>query len=196
MSSIQSLSDEQLVALLAKSRKDAFEELFSRHWERLFAIGYQYVQSREVSEELIQDIFTSLWLNRTKLSIHTSIAAYLATAVKYSALRILQKELRKKEYRLETQARMPSQDYSTEHSIALNDLQESLDRELKSLPEKCRLVFEMSRYKNYSNREIADLLAISEKTVKNHITKALRILHRRLKDYIVTLLVLFFFSQR
>lgn len=191
---VQTLTDLQLVTLLSEDREDAFDELFGRYWERLFSTAYRRIQSKEATEELIQDLFTSLWMNRKKLDIRTSVSGYLTRSVKYMTLRHLKRELMKNTHLQEVRFLAPAGDRSTEQRLNLRDLQRSLDSEVRNLPVKCRLVFEMSRYSHYSNKEIASLLDISEKTVENHIGKALKILRRNLKDYIAFLTACFFWG--
>lgn len=188
----KSLTDQQLISLLAQNKEEAFNELFDRYWKKLFSAAYKRVQSRESAEELVQDIFSALWINRKKLVIHTSVESYFFTSVKYKSLRVLQQTLRSASYTETVRIKASDSDHSTEQTVALHDLQESLDKEVEKLPDKCRTVFQMSRYKNYSTKEIAGLLDISEKTVENHIGKALKILRRKLKDYNFVLIFYFF----
>lgn len=188
----KSLTDQQLISLLAQNKEEAFNELFDRYWKKLFSAAYKRVQSRESAEELVQDIFSALWINRKKLVIHTSVESYFFTSVKYKSLRVLQQTLRSASYTETVRIKASDNDHSTEQTVALHDLQESLDKEVEKLPDKCRTVFQMSRYKNYSTKEIAGLLDISEKTVENHIGKALKILRRKLKDYNFVLIFYFF----
>lgn len=188
----KSLTDQQLISLLAENKEEAFNELFDRYWKKLFSAAYKRVQSRESAEELVQDIFSSLWINRKKLVIHTSVESYFFTSVKYKSLRALQRTLRNASYTESVRIETPDSDHSTEQTIALHDLQASLDKEVAQLPDKCRTVFQMSRYKNYSTKEIAGLLGISEKTVENHIGKALKILRRKLKDHHFVTIFYFF----
>lgn len=182
MRDYEKLSDDDLTGLLRKGDIAAFEEIYNRYWPVLYSAAYKRVRSREVSQEIVQDLFTAFWLGRKEMDIRSSLKGYLFAAVRYKVLNHIEKEMVRRDYR----SRLPEPslrvDNSTEEAILLNDLHHQLDQELDQLPFKCRQVFELSRIAQKSNREIALELKISEKTVENHITKALRILRGGLKE--------------
>lgn len=182
MSELKILSDEVLVQLLKEGRTDAFEELYNRYWNKLYAAAYKRIRSREISEEVVQDFFTSLWLNRNTTEIKTSFAAYVYTAVRYLVLAYIQKEIVRNTYRLGLLTDKP--DNSTEETVITNDLLLNINKEVELLPVKCKSVFELSRKEHKTNKEIASELGISEKTVENHLTKALRRLRVGLNSFL------------
>jgi RNA polymerase sigma-70 factor (ECF subfamily) len=83
---------------------------------------------------------------------------------------------------------------TTEDEVFFHDLQEVIEQEISKLPEKCRQVFQLSRHENLSQKEISLRMDISEKTVENHIGKALRLLRLSLKDFITSALIFFIFG--
>lgn len=183
----EKLSDHALLGLLKKGNVAAFTEIYNRHWARLYSAAHKRLKSREACQEIVQDLFTSFWVGRKKLRLRNSLEGYLLTAVRYQVFNHIEKELVRRNYR-ETLLDLPRRtDNSTEETILLNDLNQHLEEELVQLPDKCRQVFELSRKEQKSNKEIALELNISEKTVENHITKALRILRATLKDSIAIL---------
>jgi len=165
-------SDEELILLLKEERIDAFEELYNRYWDKLYAAAYKRVRSREISEEVVQDFFTSLWLNRKTNEIKSSFAAYVFTAVRYLVLNYIQKEIVRNTYK--GSLLVDNADNSTEETLIANDLLSNINKEVELLPVKCKSVFELSRKEYKTNKEIALELGISEKTVENQLTKALR----------------------
>jgi RNA polymerase sigma-70 factor (family 1) len=185
---LQNFTDDQLVVLLKQDNEQAFSEIYSRYWPQMYASAYKRLRSRETTEELVQDLFTSLWSNRASLIIHTSLAAYLSRAIKYIVINHIQKELVRKNYTDQQKMLSVRHHNATDEEIMLNDLQICVDKQISSLPSKCRTVFELSRYENHSMKEIAGKLAISEKTVENHIGRALKILKVSLKDFVTLLL--------
>lgn len=166
----------------------AFEEIYNRYWNKLYSAAYKRVQSKEVSEELVQDLFTSLWLNRKTVNVHTSLAAYLFTSVRYLVLNHVQKEMVRASYKESLQ--LNRVDNSTEETVLLNDLVLNLNAAVEQLPVKCKSVFELSRKEYKSNKEIAAELGISEKTVENQLTKALRRLRLGLNSLLFSLALL------
>ncbi len=180
----------ELFALIKQDDAFAFEELYSRYWDKLFGNAYKRLASKEQTEELIQDLFTNLWVNRNKILITSSLVGYLTTSVKYMVINQLQKQKVRKQYVEIVKPFTVKQSNSTEDTVAFNDLENKLAKEVEKLPEKCQAVFKMSRYEQQSVKDIARKLEISEKTVENHIGKALKVLKSNLKDFVSTILFL------
>lgn len=188
MQNLNILQDEELLQLLKQEQMAAFEEIYNRYWDKLYAAAYKRLQSKEVSEELVQDLFTSLWINRNVLNIHTSVAGYLFTSVRYLVLGQIQKEMVRDSYK--ESLSLNRVDNSTEETVLLNDLVANLNVAVEQLPVKCKSVFELSRKEFKSNKEIAAELGISEKTVENQLTKALKRLRLGLNSLLMSLSML------
>lgn len=186
MRTIIQLSDEELLALLKKDDIAAFEEIYNRYWDKLYVAAYKRLRFREGSEEIVQDFFTKFWMNRADIEIHSSFAGYLFTAIRYQVLNYMEKEMVRSNYKDSLQISLSNN--STEESVLLNDLTLNLDRAVKELPDRCRSIFELSRNEFKSNKEIAEELGISEKTVENQLTKALRRLRRTVSSWLLTFL--------
>ncbi len=190
MKRINKLTDQDLVELFLDGDIAAFEELYNRYWAKLYSEAFKRIRVREASEEIVQDFFTSLWTNRAKLNIHTSFQNYMYNSVRYMVFAYFSKQDSRKKYEAFLSAGSASHDNSTEDVVNLNDLERSLNKQLDHLPDKCRSVFELSRKQYKTNKEIAAALGISEKTVENHLTKALRILRVSLKYVNILLLII------
>lgn len=188
------LSDANLLALLRQSDMIAFEELYERYWSKLYSAAHKRLGNREAAEEIVQDIFTSVWLKRSALVINSSFENYLYSSVKYMVFASFQKESNRKAYESYVVHVKKDVDNSTDEVIAWNELKRNVSTEVEKLPEKCRKVYELSRKEFRSNKEIAFYLGISEKTVENHLTRALRTLRINLKQ-VGTLLVSMFLSS-
>ncbi|MGN6416665.1 MAG: RNA polymerase sigma factor [Pseudobacter sp.] len=175
-------NDDQLIALLKEDDQQAFEQLYSRYWKKLFTLAFHKLQSRQDAEDIVHDIFASIWVRRQELEIQ-SISSYLAVAVKYKVLEYFNKAI----YH---HALIPEELAAGNSAGQLTDKLESqiLDRllqeKIQQLPEKCRIVFEQSRIEGKSNPEIARDLNISRKTVEKHISTALRQLRHSIKDFL------------
>jgi RNA polymerase sigma-70 factor (ECF subfamily) len=189
--SLPQLSDSELIEALRKGEQAAFDELYRRHWRKVYALAYQKLRKRELAEELVQDLFVSLWMRRESLQINGALDAYLGMATRYLVIKFFQKERSRQEYAQQA-ALQPLSANPTEDSIFFDDLQQIIEQEINKLPEKCRHVFQLSRQSNLSQKEISLRLDISEKTVENHMTRALRLLRFGLKDFISSVLILLF----
>ena len=181
MAMLREYSDEALLKLLRQNGLEAFEEIYRRYWKRLYSMSYKRVQSREVSEELVQDIFTSLWVAKERTLIE-NLSAYLFSAVKYKVINHLAKELSRKSY-TEKQLALIKEDNSTEEAVLLDDLEGALNEAIGKLPAKRQMIFKLHRQENLSIKQVASQLGISEKTVENQYGKAMKMLKLNLKHF-------------
>lgn len=182
MKNFKTNSDEGLVKLLKQQQFGAFEEIYLRYWKRLYSSAFKRVQSREVAEELVQDIFTSLWVKRETLAIEI-LSAYLFTAIKYKVINYLEKEMSRKtysEFQIQSAIRVSN---STEEMVLLNELNMALEKEIQKLPPKRQQIFKMSREEHLSIKQVASNLGISEKTAENQLGKALKMLKINLRHF-------------
>lgn len=176
-----SYSDERLVVLLRDNDEEAFEEIYHRYWDKLLAIGYNHAHNKEVAEEIVQDVLLSLWNRRHEMEIDRP-ASWLATAVKFSVFKSLSKENRRKDLLQQHPVENAVVSFD-EEIIQAKFLKEYVDGLVAGLPEQCRLVFVYSRDHQLSNKEIADTLHLSPKTVESHLTKALKTLRHLLGNH-------------
>lgn len=187
------LSEKELVELLREDKLSAFKELYKRYWKKLYGAAYKRLRNKEQCEEIVQELFTNLWVKRHELPLINGVSSYLYTSVTHLVIDHYRKELVRQKYR-ETFKLVHYQeaDNSTEEAILLKDLTETIESEISQLPDKCRSVYELSRKEHKSNKEIAMQMGISEKTVENHLTKALKRLQLGLSHYLVLVLCLWF----
>lgn len=168
-------------------RKDgqAFERYYKEHYTFFFLTACKYLGESAPAEEVVNDVFLKLWQEAGKIELRSSLKSYVYRAVVNRCLNELDKH--KRERQRQSSGYMPEE---TEESKAMEDqeLQLRLYRAIDALPEQCRKVFCMSRFEELKQQEIADRLNISIKTVKNHITHALRQLSQVLDDWNTPLL--------
>ncbi len=181
---LKKLSDNDLLELLKDGQMAAFDELYNRYWSKLYSQAYKRINRTEVAEEIVQDFFTSLWINKDSVIIHTSFSNYAYAAVRNLVFKQYQKEYNVRKFEDAHKMSLVESDTSTEQLIELNDLRRVLEQQVETLPPKCRGVFNLSRKEYKSNKEIAAILEISEKTVENHMTKALKTLRLSVKNII------------
>ncbi len=180
-------TDRDLIVLLKEDDELAFTELYNRYWKKLFIIAANRVIHLEDAEEIVQDIFTALWHRRYTLDLTSELAHYLAVSVKYRVIKLLDKYYNQQRY-VDSVIFSEEADNSTQEWLAFDELREELARHVSQLPEKCQLVFRLSREEGYSQKQIAETLQISEKTVEAHLGKAFKTLRAKLASFMITLL--------
>ena len=187
MNSLDKLDDVKLVELMQRGNEDAFSAIFNRYWKRLISLAYSHTKDKYLAEEIVQDIFFSLWKRRDTVKID-SLSAYLATAVKFSVFKNVLHNTRRT--KIIDSIKPISHSDITEESINAKFLQEYIDGIVEELPEKCRLVYIYSRHQGLSIREISQEMSISEKTAEAHLTKALKVLRLNLKEFLAVSCIL------
>ena len=187
-------ADYKLVKSLKKGDLFAFDQLFSKYSKKLYYFAKGYLGSKEDTEGLVQEVFLLVWDKRKELKEHLSFNAFLYT-VTYNAIRkYFRKKARAKKYLDKF-----LEDYDGKHNklvadIECNNLLELANKAIEKLPEKRKLIFQLSRHKDLTNMEIARKLNISKKTVENQIHTALKFLRERFgKESIFTLLFYYLF---
>lgn len=177
-----SLTDAQLFQRVKQDDIKAFEELYNRYWCDLIDAAYRRLQSRQKAEDIIQDIFVSLYQKRHTRQINISVKAYLYQALKFKVLNVFRDEFTRSACRRELFLNENCKTDSAEYCDA-RELNNRIVQILHSLPQKCREAFLLSREENLSNKDISMGMNISVSTVEKHIGKALRILRHNLRDY-------------
>lgn len=160
----------------------AFEKLFELFYPPLTIYAKRYIEERVLCEDIVQDVFASLWEERKKLSITSSIRNYLIAAVRNGCLNHLHKESLSKRYREFISTEHGDED--NEEVYLLTELNELFDKALAKLPETYRIVFEMHRMEGKDYNEIAATLNISVRTAKRYKSQVIEILKEELKDYL------------
>jgi RNA polymerase sigma-70 factor, ECF subfamily len=166
-------------APIAAGDRNAFEVLFRSHYRPLCAFAMQYVKDGDKAEDLVQDLFFRLWMDREKTNVTTSLKAYLFQAVRNRCLNAVK-----------VQGRVRSLNEEADDSIEEGERTEEEHAEraarvnaaIELLPEERRKVFKLSRHEGLKYHEIAERLGISVKTVENQMGKALKTLREELAD--------------
>jgi len=169
-------SEQDWLIALRQGDESALRSIFDRHYPLLLHDVYRIVPDQDTCQDLAQEVFVELWRKRFELDIHTSLRAYLRRAVVNRALTYLKNQRR---LRFEGDEWTDTADTSVadiRQKEEQETLEQALHRAIATLPEKCRVVFSLSRFEQFSHREIAEQLGISVKTIENQITKAMRML--------------------
>lgn len=172
MNEYQTYNSQILLDLLAKSDEYAFTELYDRYWQKLFTIAYNRIREVQVAEDIVHDVFASLWEGRERNEIK-SLENYLATAVKYMVLSKIKAKSKARVFRKSLQEAQVFE-MPVENSLHYKHILEIVNTEVESLPEKCRLIFKYSRNEGMPVKQIARKLNLSPKTVENQLGKAIK----------------------
>lgn len=160
-------------------KEDAFKAIYEQYWSKLYSVCFYTVASREVAEDLVMEIFLSLWNNREKVEID-NLEHYLVRAAKNKALKYLIKQKRSQVQLQKMIYTIPAENvvHAPESRLELKELSASISCSLGTLPQKTKEIFLLNRENGLTYQEIAHQQGVSVKTVEYHISKALRVLNR------------------
>jgi RNA polymerase sigma-70 factor (ECF subfamily) len=156
---------------------------YDRYWRKMFFSVLKKVRSKEVAEELTQNLFVSLWEKREEASI-LHLENYLSTAIKYSVINHIQACFaRQKAMNGAGDETLVSD--SAENRLLLQELNAAIRKAIALLPPKTQEIFKLSRLEQHSVKEIAVIMNLSDKAVEYHITRSLKLMRLQLKDFMV-----------
>ncbi len=170
--------------------EESYRRLFEGYYPALCLFAKRYICELAVREDIVQDLFFTVWENRKNISPAVSARNYLLTCVKNQCLNYLRRQSTETDYQMRI-PRMPEYGADSEELYTLTELQDLLTKALAKLPEKYRKVFEMNRMENKGYDEIAREMRISTRTVERYRDKAVELLKIELKDYLPFLIFLF-----
>lgn len=184
------LSDIELILLWQKGEELAFEAIYKRYAVQLLSIAYQKIGERDIAEDIVQEVFITLFRNKEAADTISSLFAYLYVTLKNKILDAYRRDVLQRKYVHHVNTSFDEKDNSLYFQIETRDLEKKLESEIERLPPQCGKVFKLSRQKHLSNKEIALQLGISENTVEQHMRKALRILRGNLLYYDKSMMLL------
>lgn len=183
------ISDETYWQQMAEGQEAAFERLFETYYQVLCRYAYTVLRDKEESEEVVQNLFVSLWQKRQTLNIQNSVKSYLYRATRNDCLNRIKHLKVRDSYAVDTRHTAPVTGNGIEQ-LELKELTQTVNEAISELPEQCAKVFKLSRFEHLSYAEIAAQLNISVKTVEAHMGKALKRLREQLKDYLLLVITI------
>ncbi len=168
-------SEEQnWLSLLRVNDEQGLESIFLRYYKYLVVTGYNILEDDSLAKDVVQDVFFEIWKKRNALDIKISLKAFLRRAVVNKCI----DEIRKRKKVVFNDELLSTAVEGDVENVEFSGHQDSkialVTKAIETLPEKCKLVFKLSRFEDMSHKEIAASLGISTKTIENHITKAMK----------------------
>ncbi len=184
--------ERALVASIRMGDEGAFRALFEQYYEPLVAWAERLVQHSDAARDIVEDVFTRLWLRRDTLDLRGSITAYLYTAVRLEAIdyrrhqaSVLRRDQAVAHDLIEshTVPGLGATPQSPDTTVAVDELRAAIRDAIRTLPERCAIIVTLRWEHQLSHAEIAQTLGIAVKTVENQLTIAFRALRERLDEF-------------
>ncbi len=164
--------------------------LFKAHFAGLCYFAQKYVKDFEAAKEIVQDAFLNLWEKRDSIDMDRPVKSYLTMIIHNKCTNYLRDNRKFDSYILHVENLLDIPEYEDADTFVEKELEAKIEIAINELPEKCREVFVLNRYKNLKYQEIADRLQVSVKTVEAQMSKALQHMRIRLAEYVTVLLLI------
>lgn len=188
-------SDDDLIRLLGNNNREAFEQLYHRHWFHLYQSAFYMLRETDASKDVVQDIFIWLWENRATLSIN-NVKGYLKAAVRFKVANYIRSgNIRESFFNEVSKLHSGEIASAADDEVSLKELQNIIHNAILQLPDKCREVYLLSRNEGLTNRQIAERLGISVKTVEAQMSIALKRLRSTIGVYFILQLIWFMWDK-
>lgn len=191
MSNSRLHSDQDLLRLLKEDDRAAFTEIYGRYAESLAGFAASKLYDLDDARDVLHDLFVKFWEDRHQLVVKDNLRSYLFAAIRYKIIDKIRRNVTRQEYAALLQALAAPQADTIERQLAVKELQQAVDHSLEQLPLKTRQIYQFSRQDYLSVAEIADRMSLSEQTVKNQLTIALKHLRKSLGKLGILALLLF-----
>lgn len=175
------IEGEILLKRIRQGDHSAMKELFMSYYDMAFISVRRIINDVGITEDITQEIFIDIWSKRETISISSSLGSYIKKMAVNKSLNHIRKS--KKQLFTDNFDEDAASSINVENTMEAASMEEYIHKHIDLLPEQCKLVFVLSRFEEMSNREIAEHLGLSIKTIENQMTKALRTLKQAIDVY-------------
>lgn len=192
MDSGNSKKDIQLWERLHSGDENAFSEIYQLYADSLIGFASSKLYSLEEARDMVHDVFVYLWAERKKIQIHSSLQSYLFAITRNRIIDHIRRNVTRKEYslmlnRLDTELKT-----SLETNLEAKDVAKVIEKVISQLPPRTKEIYRLSRNEYKRVSEIAEMLHLSDRTVKNQLTTALKVLRSSLGKLSIIVIIYFF----
>src|SRR5699024_11101714 len=143
---------------IQNGNSDSFKELYRFYYPRLSHFVFRYVKSKAIAEDLVHNVFYSIWKNKNNLNANGKLRAYLYTAVRNQSFKFLNRRKKQLYTKFDDLSFLESREANPEEQINGKEFEEAIQSAIRELPKRRRAVFLMSREDDLTYREIAEVL--------------------------------------
>lgn len=179
---------DNLIFQIQQDNEYAFKLLYKNYYSRVATFITGIIKKRETAQDLAQDVFINLWLNRKTLNVSGNLQNYLFVASRHAAINYLKKELSVTSEPIEDIHKNISSDITVEDTLFAKEIRLLIEMTVSEMPAQRQRIFRMSREQGMSNEDIANKLRISKRSVENQISLALKEIRQVVTAYVLFLL--------
>jgi len=168
----KSYSDQEILLIARADAGKAFEIAFDQYWSPLYHQAYKKTQSKDLSKDLVQDVFIALWDNLEALSQQDSLLPYLYTILRNNTLKQFERNTVRMKHAMKRVEYNDDFELTSHHLLLSKELHAIITDEISKMPARMKEIYGLKREQNFSIRQIAEALSLSEQTVKNQLHAA------------------------
>jgi RNA polymerase sigma-19 factor, ECF subfamily len=176
-------NEKALLDQVAQGDESAFRIVFDHYRDAIYAFALKVTRHGSIAEEIVQDVFVKIWINRTGLADIRNFADFLYIIARNHTFNSLRSLARERKLNIDSTADLQITGVSTEAIIVQRDYDRLLLQAVAQLPPQQRLVYTLGRQQGLSREEIAAQLNIAPGTVKVHMAQALKTLREYFKNH-------------
>lgn len=180
--------DQLLLQQIKEGDKRAFEIIYLKYSAKLYNFVVSLLHDRTIAEDITQTCFLKIWEKRTNIDLEKSFSSYLFTIARNDVYKETERLVQASKYFEKVQSKSDELDEDTINKINALFLESHIDKLIEKLPPARREIFILNRKHHLTNKEIAQKLNISEKTVEVQMYRAMRFLKEHLKQYLLSFL--------
>jgi len=169
-----------IISGFKSGNEKAYEQLFFDFYPQLTVFARKYVLDIEMAKEIVQAVFVRIFEKRKSISIKTSVKSYLYQSVKNECLNHIRHQKIHNEHIEQIKQQSEESSFEWSDKMLETELEYKIFQSVEKLPKQCQKIFKMSRLEGKKNKEIAEILQISKRTVETQISKALKLLRKEL----------------
>ena len=174
-----------------KESEQIFAEIYRKHYSELCIYALRFLKDEDEAEEIVQEIIFKLWEQREQLESVNSLRSYLYRSVHNRCLNYIKHQIHKNKYSDKAYLEMKKLEMESAEDYNNKELEQRVHAAISELPDRCKEVFQLSRFEGKKNKEISEHLGISVKAVEANITRALTSLRSSLENYLKVELIIF-----
>jgi len=175
--------DEDLMMEIKAGNMLAFDLLYKKYCGRIYKFGYSLLKSKEEAENLLQEVFLSLWEHRFNVENNASVKSFLFTVTYNSAISFLRKKAKDNEFFKYLKSLQEPSDVPVDVALNYRELETRLEEIINGLPQRQKEIYLMHKVEGLKYAEIAERLSLSVNTIENHMARALRTIRDKLGSY-------------
>lgn len=176
-------SDSDILKRIAMDDEHAFQILYDKNFDRIAKFTYKICKSDTVTEEIVQDVFCKLWLNRNAISHVNNIEAYLFSIARNKTIDFLRRLALETNIINNLSIQLTEADNAVNEKLDADSLLALINEALSGLSVQKRQIFELSKIQGFNHDEVAEKMQLSKSTVKNHLSETLKHLRKYILNH-------------